>query len=72
MLLQLSLWMKRRTLNSKKHTVGLSIEMIDGGKEKDTFSALEYGLYYLNKIERKYYAKKRKKEAKWSAAMFYS
>ena len=56
----------------KKHTVGLSIEMIDGGKEKDTFSALEYGLYYLNKIEKEYYAKKRKKKPKWSAAMFYS
>lgn len=59
-------------LRLKKHTVGLSIEMIDGGKEKDTFSALEYGLYYINKIEQEYYAKRRKKKPKWSSAMFYT
>lgn len=56
----------------KKHTVGLSIEMIDSTKQKDTFSALEYGLYYISKIEQDYYARKRKKRTSWSSAVFYN
>lgn len=56
----------------KKNTVGLSIEMIDGRKEKDTFSALEYGLYYISKIEQDYYAKRRKRKTSWSQAVFYN
>lgn len=53
----------------KKATVNFVVEMIDGGKEKDTFSALEYGLHYILNIEREYYSKKRKNRPKWSSAM---
>ena len=53
----------------KKHTVGFMIELIDGGKEKDTFSALEYGLFYIMEQEREYYANKRKVRVRWSDAM---
>lgn len=54
----------------KKHTVGFLIELIDGSKEKDTFSALEYGLHYISEEERKYYEFKRKPKVRFSNAMF--
>lgn len=53
----------------KKSTVSFIVEMIDGGKEKDTFSALEYGLHYIMMIEREYYGKKRRKRPNWASAM---
>lgn len=53
----------------KKNTVGFMIELIDGGKEKDTFSALEYGLFYIMEIEREHYAHLRKRKVRWSDAM---
>lgn len=56
----------------KRNTVGLSIELIDNRKEKDTFSALEYGLYYISKIEQEYYAKRRRKKTTWSSSIFFS
>ena len=54
----------------KKHTVGFMIELINSGKEKDTFSAMEYGLFYIMELEREYYANKRKVKTRWSDAMF--
>lgn len=56
----------------KKSSANFTIELIDGGKQKDTFSAMEYALGYLEKREGEYYAKKRKKRAKWSQAVFYT
>ena len=53
----------------KKQNISFSVEMIDGSKEKDTFSALEYGLYYITQLEKKYYAKRRKRTTKWASAM---
>jgi|GEM_PF-451445 len=54
----------------KKHTVGFLIELIDSSKEKDTFSALEYGLHYISQEERKYYEHLRKPKTRFSHAMF--
>lgn len=54
----------------RKQTVGFMIELIDGSKEKDTFSALEYGLSFITTQERKYYAHKRKPKGNWGSAMF--
>lgn len=54
----------------KKHTVGFLVELIDSSKEKDTFSALEYGLHYISEEERKYYEHKRKPKVRFSNAMF--
>lgn len=54
----------------RKQTVGFMVEMIDGSKEKDTFSALEYGLHFIGILERKYYANLRKPKGSWAQAMF--
>ena len=56
-------------LKINKSTANFKIELIDSGKEKDTFSALEYGLWYIYGIEKDYYAKRRKKRAPWANAM---
>lgn len=56
----------------KKHTVGFLVERIDSSKEKDTFSALEYGLFYITEEERKYYERKRRPKSRFSQAMFIS
>ena len=56
-------------LKINKQTANFKIELIDGGKEKDTFSALEYGLWYIYNIEKEYYAKRRKKRPSLANAM---
>ena len=38
----------------------LKLEMIRTDAEKDTFSALEYGLWTISEVERDYYAKQRR------------
>ena len=48
----------------------LKLEMIRTDAEKDTFSAMEYGLWTISEVEREYYAKMRRGNIKVSDMMF--
>ena len=48
----------------------LKLEMIRTDAEKDTFSALEYGLWTISEVERDYYAKQRRGNVRVSDIMF--
>lgn len=47
-------------LKLNRNNTNLKLERIQGDLEKDTFSALEYGLWYLKEVEQSYYASLRK------------
>lgn len=44
-------------LKINRNNSNLKLELINTSAEKDTFSALEYGLWYIKDIEKNYYAK---------------
>ena len=56
-------------LKINKQNTYLKLELIRTDAEKDTFSALEYGLWYISNYEREYYAKLRKGKRNFSSAM---
>lgn len=56
-------------LKINKQVQNFKIELLDPSKEKDTFSALEYGLWYIREVEQTFYARKRKNKTKWSYAL---
>ena len=51
----------------------MKVDRLDKKVQKDFFSAAEYGVYATNiYIEQDYYNRKRKKNFKWSNAVFIS
>ena len=50
----------------------LKLELIRTDAEKDTFSALEYGLHVISEQERDYFAKLRKPRSTFSGAMLFN
>ena len=59
-------------LKINRNNVNLKLEMIRTDREKDTFSALEYGLWTICEREREYYAKLRKPSFSASDMMFFN
>jgi hypothetical protein len=57
-------------LKINRQNTYLKLEMIRTDAEKDTFSALEYGLYKIAEMEKEYYAKLRKGKRSWSGYTF--
>ena len=57
-------------LKINRQNTYLKLEMIRTDAEKDTFSALEYGLYKISEIEKEYYAKMHKGKRSWSGYTF--
>jgi len=57
-------------LRINRQNVNLKIEMIRSDAEKDTFSALEYGLWTISQVEKDYYAQRRKRRFDPSKMVF--
>lgn len=57
-------------LNRRSHQ--LKLEQIRSGEEKDTFSALEYGLWIIAEKERQYYARGRRKKRNLASMLFHN
>lgn len=56
---------------NRNHTY-LKLDMIQTNAEKDTFSALEYGLWVISSMESEHYASMRTRRSRWSNMMFYN
>lgn len=59
-------------LKINRNNTYLKLELIRTDAEKDTFSALEYGLWVISQQESQHYANLRKPRRKMSAAMLYN
>ena len=59
-------------LKINRNNTYLKLEMIRTDSEKDTFSALEYGLWVLSEQEKAYYANLRKPRKSLSAALMFN
>jgi len=57
-------------LKINRSNVNLKLEMINTSSEKDTFSAMEYGLWYIKEEEKLYYSKLNKKNRRLSNYLF--
>ena len=62
----------RETANMgiNRKSANLQLEKIRSDEEKDTFSALEYGLWYIAMMEKKEYSGRNKRKTKLSAISF--
>lgn len=58
-------------LKINRTSTSLKLEMIRTDSEKDTFSAMEYGLWVIGLKEKDYYAKLRRKSRRMSSYMFF-
>jgi hypothetical protein len=59
-------------LKINRNNTYLKLEMIRTDSEKDTFSALEYGLWVITEKEKEYYANLRKPRRSMSQALMYN
>ena len=59
-------------LKINRNNTYLKLELIRTDAEKDTFSALEYGLFVISEQEREYYSNLRKPRNRLSGAMLYN
>lgn len=60
----------RETANMgiNRKSASLQLEKIRSGEEKDTFSALEYGLWYIAMLEKAEYSGRSKRKVSFAAA----
>jgi len=59
-------------LRINRNNTYLKLELIRTDAEKDTFSALEYGLWVISEQEREYYARVRKPRRSITSAMLFN